>query len=72
MGGESAVFAEHLSVALGRPIDCILRNSDASFATREILSNELARGRDRLAGKKLVIREFATRECRLGIGNFSI
>ena len=44
--GESAGFAEHLSFALRRPIDCILRNSDASFATREILSNELARGRE--------------------------
>jgi alginate O-acetyltransferase complex protein AlgJ len=68
--GESAGFAEHLSVALRRPIDCILRNSDASFATREILSNELARGRDRLAGKKLVIWEFATRE--LSFGNWKL
>src|SRR5881227_3084922 len=68
--GESAGFAEHLSFALRRPIDCILRNSDASFATREILSNELARGRDRLAGKKLVIWEFAARE--LSFGNWKI
>jgi alginate O-acetyltransferase complex protein AlgJ len=55
---------------LRRPIDCILRNSDASFATREILSNELARGRDRLAGKKLVIWEFAARE--LSFGNWKL
>ena len=68
--GESAGFAEHLSVALRRPIDCILRNSDASFATREILSNELARGRDRLAGKRLVIWEFADRE--LSFGNWKL
>src|SRR5258707_3006102 len=68
--GEAAGFAEHLSFALRRPIDCILRNSDASFATREILSNELARGRDRLAGKKLVIWEFAARE--LSFGNWKI
>jgi alginate O-acetyltransferase complex protein AlgJ len=68
--GDSAGFAEHLSVALRRPIDCILRNSDASFATREILSNELARGRDRLAGKKLVIWEFAARE--LSFGNWKL
>lgn len=68
--GESAGFAEHLSFALRRPIDCILRNSDASFATREILSNELARGRDRLAGKKLVIWEFADRE--LSFGNWKL
>ncbi len=65
--GESAGFAEHLSRALGgHPLDCILRNSDAAFATREILSRELARGRDRLAGKKLVVWEFATRELAFG------
>lgn len=69
--GESAGFAEHLSVALGgRPIDCILRNSDGAFATREMLANELARGRDRLAGKKLVIWEFAARE--LAFGNWKL
>jgi alginate O-acetyltransferase complex protein AlgJ len=65
--GESAGFAEHLSRALGGvPLDCILRNSDAAFATREILSREMARGRDRLAGKKLVIWEFAARELAFG------
>ena len=64
--GEAAGFAEHLSRSLGRPLDCILRNSDAAFATREILSRELARGQDRLAGKKLVIWEFATRELAFG------
>lgn len=65
--GESAGFAEHLSLALGgRPLDCILRNNDGAFATREMLANELARGRDRLAGKKLVVWEFAARELALG------
>jgi alginate O-acetyltransferase complex protein AlgJ len=65
--GESAGFAEHLSRALGgRPLDCILRNSDAAFATREMLSRDLARGRDRLAGKKLVVWEFAARELAFG------
>ncbi|MEY2489964.1 MAG: alginate O-acetyltransferase complex protein AlgJ [Verrucomicrobiota bacterium] len=65
--GESAGFAEHLSRALGGiSLDCILRNSDAAFATREILSRELARGRDRLAGKKLVVWEFAARELAFG------
>jgi hypothetical protein len=65
--GESAGFAEHLSRALGgRPLDCILRNSDGAFATREILSREMARGRDRLSGKKLVIWEFAARELAFG------
>jgi hypothetical protein len=65
--GESAGFAEHLSRALGdRPLDCILRNSDGAFATREILSREMARGKDRLAGKKLVVWEFAARELAFG------
>jgi hypothetical protein len=65
--GESAGFAEHLSRALGGiSLDCILRNSDAAYATREILSRDLARGRDRLAGKKLVVWEFAARELAFG------
>jgi alginate O-acetyltransferase complex protein AlgJ len=64
--GESAGFAEHLSRGLGRPLDSILRNSDGAFATREILSRELGRGRDRLAGKKLVVWEFAARELAFG------
>jgi SGNH hydrolase-like domain, acetyltransferase AlgX len=69
--GESAGFAEHLSVALGgRPLDCIIRNNDGAFATREILQRELTRGRDRLAGKKLVIWEFAARE--LAFGNWKL
>lgn len=64
--GESAGFAEHLSRALGVPLDCLLRNSDAAFATREMLGRDLARGRDRLAGKKLVVWEFAARELAFG------
>jgi SGNH hydrolase-like domain, acetyltransferase AlgX len=69
--GESGGFAEHLSLALGSErLDCILRNSDASFATREILSRELAHGRDRLAGKKIVLWEFAVRE--LAFGNWKL
>src|SRR5262249_50456811 len=57
--GESAGFAEHLSVALRRPIDCILRNSDAAVATGEILRKQLARGRDPAAWKKLGIWGFS-------------
>jgi alginate O-acetyltransferase complex protein AlgJ len=64
--GESAGFAEHLSRALGVSLDCILRNSDAAYATREILGRDLARGRDRLAGKRLVVWEFAARELAFG------
>lgn len=64
--GESAGFVEHLSHALESPVDRITRNDNASFATREILSNELARGRNRLADKKIVVYQFAARELALG------
>ena len=60
--GEGAGFAEHLSLDLARPIDAILRNSDGAHATRRLLSQELARGDDRLKGKRVVIWEFAARE----------
>jgi alginate O-acetyltransferase complex protein AlgJ len=64
--GESAGLAEQLSLRLQRPIDCILRNDDGAFATRQMLSRELAKGKDRLAGKKLVVWQFAVRELAIG------
>lgn len=64
--GEAAGFVEHLSMAIGLPVDAITRNDAGSFATREMLAKELQRGNDRLAGKKLVIWEFAARELACG------
>jgi alginate O-acetyltransferase complex protein AlgJ len=64
--GESAGFAEQLSVALGRPVDRIAQNDDGAYATRQALARELARGKDRLAGKRVVIWEFAVRELAVG------
>jgi alginate O-acetyltransferase complex protein AlgJ len=64
--GEAAGLAEHLSMRLGRPVDALLRNSDGAFATRQILQRELASGRDRLRGKRLVVWEFAARELAFG------
>ena len=64
--GESAGLAEHLSLALGLPVDVIARNDAGSYATREMLAKELARGRDRLAGKKVVVWQFAARELASG------
>lgn len=64
--GEAAGFVEHLSLALGLPVDSICRNDAGSYATREMLAKELSRGRDRLAGKKIVIWEFASRELACG------
>lgn len=64
--GDAAGLVEHLALALGLPVDAITRNDAGSFATREMLAKELARGNDRLAGKKLVIWEFAARELAWG------
>ena len=64
--GQSAGLAEHLSAALAQPLDVIARNSDGAFAARQILQRELAAGRDRLSGKKVLIWEFAVRELACG------
>jgi alginate O-acetyltransferase complex protein AlgJ len=66
--GEGAGFIEQLSYALQRPLDRITRNDNGSYATREFLAGEMAKGRDRLAGKRLVIYQFAVRE--LAVGNW--
>jgi hypothetical protein len=64
--GEHAGFAEQLSAAMQAPLDVISRNDAGAFATREQLSKELARGRDRLKAKSLVIYQFAARELSFG------
>ncbi len=64
--GCAAGLAEQLSFALNRPVDTILRNDDGAYATREILSRQLAQGEDRLAGKKVVVWQFAARELSVG------
>lgn len=64
--GESAGFVEQLAAAMQRPVDAILRNNGAGHLAREMLSHEMARGRDRLAGKRVVVWEFAVRELAFG------
>jgi alginate O-acetyltransferase complex protein AlgJ len=64
--GETAGFAEHLNVALGRDVDRIVINAGGASSTREELVRRLATGQDPLAGKQLVILEFATRELAFG------
>lgn len=66
--GAAAGIVEQLSFHLQRPVDRIVRNDDGAFATRQMLGQELARGRDRLAGKRVVVWEFAARE--LGVGDW--
>jgi alginate O-acetyltransferase complex protein AlgJ len=64
--GSTAGLAEQLGFTLKRPVDVILRNDDGAFATREVLSRELAQGDDRLEGKKVVVWQFAARELAVG------
>lgn len=64
--GTGAGLAEQLSHLLQQPIDLLARNDSGAYVTREMLAGELARGRDRLAGKRLVIWQFAERELSFG------
>lgn len=60
--GEGAGLAEQLAYHLCQEVDCIARNDDGAHATRLLLAQELAQGRDRLAGVRVVVWEFACRE----------
>lgn len=64
--GVSAGLAEQLARELNRPVDALRRNDAGAHATREALAYEVARGCGRLAGKKVVIWEFAARELAYG------
>ncbi len=64
--GSSAGLAERLSYHLHRPVDAIIRNDAGAHATRKLLDRELRAGRDRLAGKRVVIWQFAVRELSIG------
>lgn len=58
--GDSAGFAEHLSLALGRPLDVMAENNGGAAALR--LSLARAENRGRLSGKRFVIYQFAMRD----------
>lgn len=64
--GSTGGFGEHLSYALGRPIDRLSRNDAGAYASREMLVDALARDSKRLDGKKFVIWQFAERELAVG------
>ncbi|HEX8465077.1 MAG TPA: hypothetical protein VF627_10720 [Abditibacterium sp.] len=64
--GEGAGFPEQLSFYLQRPVDSITNNAGGSHVTRE----RLARGKNRLRGKRVVVWQFAMRD--LLIGNWKI
>jgi len=64
--GTAAGLGAQLSRSLGRGVDVIAQNDSGAFATREALARALGAGEDRLAGKKVVIWEFASRELSVG------
>ncbi len=68
--GEGAGFVEQLSVALDRPLDRIVQNDQGARATRELLAGDVRSHRERLAVKRVVVWQFATRE--LAFGNWAV
>jgi alginate O-acetyltransferase complex protein AlgJ len=64
--GESAGLAPQLAFELARPVDVLAQNDSGANATRKALELELRAGEDRLAGKKVVIWQFAARELSVG------
>lgn len=64
--GRSAGFAEQLSFYLKRPLDRISFNDNGSYATRRELARRHGTKNSPLAGKKVVIWEFAVRELAQG------
>ncbi len=64
--GRSSGLAEELSFLLQAPIDIISQNDNGSYATRKILQDKMAKGEDRLNGKKIIIWQFAMRELTQG------
>jgi alginate O-acetyltransferase complex protein AlgJ len=64
--GSGAGLAEQLAYHLQTPVEAILEPAGGSVASRERLAALLRRGRDPLAGKRLVILELAERELAIG------
>ena len=60
--GTSAGLAEQLSYALARPVDRLVQNDEAAFATRAMLAGDPAR----VTGKRVVVYQFAARELAFG------
>jgi hypothetical protein len=64
--GRAVRFAEQLSEQLPAPVDLLAKNDNGTYVTRQMLTAELGRGHDRLAGKRVVIWELAERELAFG------
>ena len=64
--GRDAGLVEQLQVELQEPVDALRINDNGSFATRQALRRELSQGNDLLAGKRVVVYQFAARELSQG------
>lgn len=64
--GTRAGMAARLAHALQVPVDAITQNGEGAYATRLALNQELRRGRDRLAAKRVVVFAFSARELSMG------
>jgi SGNH hydrolase-like domain, acetyltransferase AlgX len=64
--GRAAGLSEQLSFALQRPVERLAQNDGGAYRVRQTLFHELFQGRDRLAGKRVVIWQFAARELASG------
>ena len=64
--GASAGLGEQLSYFLQRPVDRLAVNAGGALQARKTLQRVLASGEDRLAGKRVVIYQFAARELAQG------
>ena len=64
--GRSAGLPEQLSHHLRRPVDRLALNDGGATGSRRRLAEDMAAGRDLLAGKRLVIYQFAVRELAAG------
>ena len=64
--GASAGLAEHLGLALGRPVDRISQNDDGALTPRRLLAAEAARDGGRLTSTRVVVYQFAARELSQG------
>jgi alginate O-acetyltransferase complex protein AlgJ len=64
--GSAAGLGPQLAYALRRGVDVIAQNDSGAFATRQALARELGGPDDRLAGKRVVVWELASRELAVG------
>ncbi|MGB6643110.1 MAG: hypothetical protein WBG67_20250, partial [Thermoanaerobaculia bacterium] len=64
--GAGAGLAEQLSYYLQQPVDKLALDAGGAHASRQALARELASGKNRLTGKKVVVYQFAMRELAFG------